>query len=588
MRDGVEIAADVWLPRDYQGGQRLPVLMRTTRYGRDGQFGWEFRLLVGLKLNDPHGPGDVQTDYLNKRHFVVVVADARGSGASGGHRESEFSPDEIADLGDLAHWSAQQPWSNGRVGAFGGSYEGAAAELTAAANEPAVKAVAAFSSQFDLGRLVFPGGIYNEAFVQSWSDLIERLDNNGDNCLTEGVRGLRCWWAGRYLRGVKRVDGDRDARGLDAILAQRHNGYPVDLLSRSEFPDDRMPLRNGSSTSFAEMSAFGHRHQIEDSHVAMQVWCGWLDATACEGALSRYLTFKNTQQVIIGAFSHDLTANTDPFPSGDRSSSVDPTTAEQNHIMADFFDRVLCSDDAPPIESGVRYYTMGERQWHETKVWPPPGLESRSRLYFAASHTLSASQPTSSSASDDYGVNFTATTGKNNRWSAQLNRDVLYPDRFDEDSKLLVYTGAPLVTDKEITGSPLVTLQVASTAADGAFFAYLEDVAPDGRVTLLDDGQMRAVSRKLEDPHKLQYVTLNAVPGNSREEAEPLVPGTPVELKIFLWPTSLVVRKNHRLRIAMAGADTCFRRYPPTGDVKWTVYRQRALASYVDLPMRSR
>jgi predicted acyl esterase len=88
MRDGVQIAVDVWLPQDYQAGQRLPVLLRTTRYGRDGQFGWEYRLAVALKQTDPN---DEQTDYLNQRHFVVILADARGSGASGGHRETEFS-----------------------------------------------------------------------------------------------------------------------------------------------------------------------------------------------------------------------------------------------------------------------------------------------------------------------------------------------------------------------------------------------------------------------------------------------------------------------------------------------------------------
>ena len=98
MRDGVQIAADVWLPQDYQAGQRLPVLMRTTRYGRDGQFGWEYRLLVGLKQMDAR---DEQTDYLNARHFVVIIADARACGASSGHREIEFSREEISDLGEL-------------------------------------------------------------------------------------------------------------------------------------------------------------------------------------------------------------------------------------------------------------------------------------------------------------------------------------------------------------------------------------------------------------------------------------------------------------------------------------------------------
>ena len=54
MRDGVQIAADVWLPQDYQARQRLPALLRTTRYGRDGQFGWAYRLAVAFKQTDPH------------------------------------------------------------------------------------------------------------------------------------------------------------------------------------------------------------------------------------------------------------------------------------------------------------------------------------------------------------------------------------------------------------------------------------------------------------------------------------------------------------------------------------------------------
>jgi predicted acyl esterase len=32
MRDRTRIAVDVWLPADYHRGERLPVLMRSTRY----------------------------------------------------------------------------------------------------------------------------------------------------------------------------------------------------------------------------------------------------------------------------------------------------------------------------------------------------------------------------------------------------------------------------------------------------------------------------------------------------------------------------------------------------------------------------
>src|SRR5258708_4114078 len=268
MRDGVQIAVDVWIPQDYQAGQRLPVLLRTTRYGRDGQFGWAYRLAVALKQAQPHGPGDEQTDYLNRRRFVVVAADARGSGASGGHRETEFSRDEISDLGELVNWATKQSWSNTRIGAFGQSYDGATAELTAASN-PAVRAVVAFSSQFDVGRLAFPGGVYDQALMQSWSDLISNLDHGSDVCMTSGLTGLRCWWSGRFVRGVKRVDADSDGLQLRQIVAQRRNQYPADQLSQVEFRDDPLPLRDGSSATFAELSAFGHLARLQSSQIEM-------------------------------------------------------------------------------------------------------------------------------------------------------------------------------------------------------------------------------------------------------------------------------------------------------------------------------
>ncbi|HWZ97705.1 MAG TPA: CocE/NonD family hydrolase [Candidatus Dormibacteraeota bacterium] len=577
MRDGVQIAADVWLPQDYQSGQRLPVLLRTTRYGRDGQFGWAFRLLVALKETDPHGPGDAQTDYLNGRNFIVVVADARGTGASGGHREIEFSREEVSDLGELANWAAQQSWSNGRIGTFGGSYEGTAAELAAATRAPAVKAVAATSSQFDTGVQIFPGGIFNQSMVRAWSDLIRKLDGSGDVCVTENLGGLHCWWAGRMVRGVKRVDDDRDATQLAAMLAQRHNKYPDELLSRTELRDDPISLPDGSSYTLSEISPVGHRAEIEQSHVAMQIWCGWLDGTACEGALSRYLTFKNPQQVIIGSFSHTLEFNIDPFETKNRHSPPDPTVQEQNRMMADFFDPLLRTDTTRS-ENRICYFTMGERQWHETRTWPPPGFDTRTKFYFAGEHALSTASPVVPTASDNYAVNFTASTGEDNRWSAVMGRDVFYPDRPVQDAMLLVYTGSPLTTDLEISGSPVVALAVSSSAADGAFIAYLEDVAPDGRVTLLDEGELRGVCCKQADASS-----------SSRNRSLPLTPGKPAELKFSMWPMSVLLRKEHRIRIALAGADTSsFRRYPATGDVTWTVYRESNRGSYLELPLRAR
>jgi len=53
MRDGVEIAEDIWLPPELRAGARVPVLMQTTRYWRAYRPGWLFRVLVALHLKGP-------------------------------------------------------------------------------------------------------------------------------------------------------------------------------------------------------------------------------------------------------------------------------------------------------------------------------------------------------------------------------------------------------------------------------------------------------------------------------------------------------------------------------------------------------
>jgi uncharacterized protein len=67
---------------------------------------------------------------------------------------------------------------------------------------------------------------------------------------------------------------------------------------------------------------------------------------------------------------------------------------------------------------------------------------------------------------------------------------------------------------------------------------------------------------------KRPYNPLGPAPSNSRHDAQPLVPGKPAELKFCMWPTSVLLRKGHQIRVAIAGADAgVFRRCPAVGDV---------------------
>jgi hypothetical protein len=118
---------------------------------------------------------------------------------------------------------------------------------------------------------------------------------------------------------------------------------------------------------------------------------------------------------------------------------------------------------------------------------------------------------------------------------------------------------------------------------------YLEDVAPEGRVTYLDEGIFRAINRKIADPKTMPFKVFGPAHSLLREDAEPFTAGQPAVLSFALFPTSLLLRKDHSIRVALAGADApLFRRYPSEGKPTWTLYRERTRASYIELPLRPR
>ena len=134
-----------------------------------------------------------------------------------------------------------------------------------------------------------------------------------------------------------------------------------------------------------------------------------------------------------------------------------------------------------------------------------------------------------------------------------------------------------------------MTVYVASTHSDGAFIVYLEDVAPDGRVTYITEGQLRAVMRRVTDEEPL-YRKYGPHRSERRADAMPLVPGEIAELTFDLWATSVLIKERHRIRVAIAGADKdSFLRYPRDGGVPTiSVARNNSFASRIDLPMRER
>jgi putative CocE/NonD family hydrolase len=327
-----------------------------------------------------------------------------------------------------------------------------------------------------------------------------------------------------------------------------------------------------------------------------------MDAGTAAGVLRRFAELPNPQRVYVGAWAHGGSPNASPYAAA--STAEDPPFAAQVVEDLCLLKRYLAGASGSPAGARDRgadtlapkrlaYFTMGEERWKTTTTWPPPGVRPE-RWYLAAGGTL-APTPSAEAATnavtdtggvDRYVIDFAATTGTRNRWAMNNGAGAVdYGDRRDADRRLLTYTSAPLARDLEITGAPVLTLHAASTHTDGAFFVYLEDVAPDGTVRYLTEGQLRALHRR-DAAQAGPAGDGPAPPSFRRADGRPLVPGRVTTLRVALLPVSVLVRAGHRVRIAVAGADAdTFRRIPSTGTPVVTLHRSAAYPSHVVLPI---
>jgi hypothetical protein len=416
--------------------------------------------------------------------------------------------------------------------------------------------------------------------MSSWSDFDRNLDRNV-------VPEEFGFWGRLLLRGVKPIDGDR-GRGLlrKAVREHASNGHAFSLGRPLDYRDSRS---EGTELTVEDVTVHRFKKEIESSRAISFGWGSWLDAGTADAVIRRFLTFGNAGRAAIGAWEHGGRFNASPYRSPDAPPS--PTLREQWSEMLRFFDENLKGDEQRvESEKMLFYYTLGEEKWNATPVWPPEGTTLQ-RWYLAADGELSPSEPDGETESDSYTVDFEANTGEFNRWwemGAVVGKTVVYGDRSDAASHLLAYTSPPLGQDLEITGYPIVTLYVTSTHEDAALFVYLEDVDERGRVFYVTEGQLRALHRKVSSgpsPYRLQ------VPYHSfrSEDAMPLVPGEIAEISFGLQPTSVLIRKGHRIRIGIAGHDQgTFVRIPAEGTPAITVSRNRIHASWIDLPLLQR
>lgn len=524
-RDGTKLAVDIFRPtRDGKlADQPWPVLFMHTPYNRrnyrDG-------------LTAANYPG--QALQLVKYGYVVAVADFRGLfasfGVNGAYNRGEWLDPAYWDAYDIIEWLAKQPWSNGKVGMWGCSATGGSQMQAATSMPPSLKAVFPMSCEFDVLPFGVPGGVVR--------------DLNRNPPTPHGEIPVRD-------RDAAAVDADTTGAMLKAA-SEQHRGNRED--------PGVIPFRDSESPTLGvnwwqKSSPHAYLDRINKSGIAMYAAANWDEASTKYGAFFTFNNVDNPVKLIVGPQTHCNWAAI-------RKENGFDIVVEEHR----FFDHWLKGiDNGVMREPPLYYYTYNAppgHEWNAAPSWPLPN-EKRTKFYFDAAQSLAAAAPKAPDGKDEIAIAY----------------GIKPENRAD---KALTYLTPPLRADVQITGHPVVNLWVSSTATDGDFFVYLEDVAPDGKVTAYNmDGRLRASHRKL---HEAPYDNLG-LPWH-RSEAQDITPlkaGEPAELVFDLYPISYVFKAGHQIRVTVAFAEPGTRAVAPAPVV--TVYRGAQHSSSITLPV---
>lgn len=553
VRDGVRLAVDLHLP-PLAPGQTVPTCLRSTRY---------WRATAGNPVAEHVQALEAQR--WTRAGFALVLLDHRGTGASTGTWDRGWDDAQRADLVELLDWICAQGWSDGTVGGYGTSYDGTTAHLLAATGHPAVRAVVPrFGLHDAYAHIGAPGGVPLDGFVQTWASLNWTLDGHPERAT--------CPLPLPVTGGPRPLDEDTDGSLLAAARAEHAGNWDLwgtvrDAHHRLEEGGPDM----GQGTPLANIAA------LRKARVPMWLWSSWYDGAYAAAQLAELADPELDVRVTLGPFSHGAAYP----PLGDplRPDATNVPFPQQIMEIQGFLRHHLSGVGPDPSPARLRYYRLGDG-WREADAWPPPG----SRL---VRHALGSSGALGGEPDDgarSYDVDFEVTSGEGaTRWHTLLGGvPVHYPDRRTVDERLLVWEGEPLLAPLGLTGTPVAWLELVSDAPDFAVHLYLETVLPDGTVTYLTEGELRASHRAL-GAGPPAYEVHGPWRTHSAADASPVTPGEPATLAFALWPISVLLPAGARLRVALAGADAGnFRRIPEDGSaVRWRVSGR----SWVDLPL---
>ncbi|MBL9170272.1 MAG: CocE/NonD family hydrolase [Verrucomicrobiales bacterium] len=489
MRDGVRLATDLYLPEPAAG--RYPVILVRTPYNKTG--------LLGLAAD------------CVKRGYALAVQDVRGRYESEGENLPFYT--DQRDGADTTAWIVKQPWSNGRIGTYGGSAGAITQMQLAASGTPHLDClhltVGAPSQYHDLA---YSGGVFRKSLVEDWL----RATKFNSNALP---------------RWVAHPTFDTFWKERDAALRYRRVNAPAVHVG-------------GYWDIFAQGTI--------DAFVGYQTKGG--------------PRARGHQKLIMGPWTHGVFQ--DKAGEFKFTNAKKPPGGVQDSWK--LFDRWLkgVTNGFEQLPA-VTYYVVGDTMdpsapgnvWRTAEKWPPvPTIDEK--WYLHPDHTLSATRPVAQSPNRGPTQKTQADTG-----SLSFTYDPLNPaptvggiqltipagpmDQAKREGRddVLVFTSEAISDPVEFTGRVRAHLWVSSDAPDTDFFVTLCDVYPNGKSYNLCEGRLRMRFRD----------------GFEREKR--MQPGKVYPVNIDLWSTSVIFNRGHRLRVQVSSSSfPGFDPNPNTGD----------------------
>jgi hypothetical protein len=481
LKDGVRLSATLFMPVPQNSYEKFPVLLEYLPYRKD----------------DPYISKDVfyVHTYFVKRGYIVARVDIRGTGSSEGvFPGREYSEQELDDACEIIDQLSKLPGSNGRVGIWGISWGGFNSIQIAMRQPPALKAILAVDATDDLYR--------------------------DDTHYIDGVFHIDSWATGFYSsNALPQTPGWQ----LDeAYFRDRFDQYPGFLTYMKQQRDGEFWRKNSL------------RWKYDKIRIPAYLIGGLLDGY--KDSVPRMLeNMKAPVRAVMGPWNHSYPDVGLPGPN-----------YEWKHEAVRWWDFWLKDRDTGILKEPR--FTIFVREGHapdaELKMtpghwisedWPIPG--TKWMKYFPGDYRQLGANFGKQAIETlryvpSYGI---ATSGLT--WDAQVawwgdSKGDIRPD----DAGSLVYDSSILEEGFEIVGLPKIYLRVSVDAPLAHWVARLEDVQPDGTVSLVTGAHLNGSQR------------------DSRLEPKALIPGEIYDIAFEMHFATWTFKPGHRIRLAVSNA----------------------------------